>query len=80
MPGMSLAELVEAIAEAQDTFLLPAMRDRFAIAALPGVIAQRRGYVDATAIAHEAYAIADAMVATMGNGATKPSQEDPSQP
>ncbi len=71
---MSLVTLDELI-EAQDTYRLPSMRDRFAIAALPAVIAHRVGYSDRAELAREAYAIADAMLAEMGNGAA--SQETP---
>ncbi len=64
---MTLDELIDA----QDSFRLPSMRDRFAMAALPAVIAQRTGYTDRAELAREAYAIADAMVAEMGDGAAK---------
>lgn len=57
--------------EAQDTFRLPSMRDRFAMAALPAVIAQRVGHAEHADLAREAYAIADAMVAAMGDGASE---------
>ncbi len=68
---MTFDELIEA----QDTFRLASMRDRFAIAALPAVIAQRVGYSDHAELAREAYAIADAMLAEMGDGAA--SKETP---
>ena len=60
---------------AQDEFLIPNMRDRFAMAALPAVIAQRVGHADHSDLAREAYAIADAMVAAMGDGSEPPESE-----
>jgi hypothetical protein len=69
---MTLDELNEAI----DTFKLPELRDRFAIAALPGILSAR-GYTDPAAVAAEAYAIADAMMAEMGDGHARGAQRDP---
>lgn len=69
---MTLEELLEA----QDQFRLPTMRDRFAAAALPAVIAQRTGYVDRAELAREAYAIADAMVVAMGDGTSTPTEQE----
>lgn len=60
---MTLDELTEAI----DTFRLPGMRDRFAMAALTGLLSAR-AYIDPKGLAHEVYEIADAMIAEMGDG------------
>lgn len=50
--------------EAQDTYLCPSLRDRFAIAALPGVITSNPG-ASVVRIAQLAYLIADTMMAEM---------------
>jgi hypothetical protein len=68
---MDLDDLKEAI----DQYQAPDMRDRFAIAALTGILSAR-GYSDAKAVAAEAYAIADAMVAEMGDGRAASAQRD----
>jgi hypothetical protein len=74
MAPMTLDELTEAI----DTYKLPELRDRFAIAALTGLLSSR-AYTDPNALAAEAYEIADAMIAEMGDGAAEAAERpDPS--
>jgi hypothetical protein len=61
---MTLDELQEGV----DALVIPSLRDRFAMAALSGVLAQHVGYTDAAVIAREAYAVADAMLLELSSG------------
>jgi hypothetical protein len=68
---MTFEELTEAI----DAFKAPDMRDRFAMAALTGLLSAR-AYSEPSMVADEAYQIADAMVAEMGDGRAASAQRD----
>lgn len=74
MQGMTLDELLEAI----DSFKLPDMRDRFALAALSGLLASEQTFASPADVATAAYGIADAMMAEMGDGRAAPA--DPVAP
>lgn len=71
---MTLDELRDAI----DDLMVPDLRDRFAMAALPGILAQHVGYTDPAVIAREAYAIANAMLAHMSGGSAPDDDGAPS--